>query len=380
MKILISYSGDLPITGYGGGHQVLRGFSRSLVRLGQQVRVIVGGRDEVGASSFDRGVFYRFNQFTASPFRFARTAHATIRSIREWRPDVVCCFCDEVAIVAPYCRLARIPVFVRLDAPELLDVSFTLAGLVRAKRDTGQLLIRLGCIMSSKVFVTSDYTYRQSIDIWNLSPKRVTTLGTGIDEAYLHSPLPGADYLHRERIRFLSVGRISLTQKPLDLVADALAQTRVPWSHWTIVGSGGPHDILLRDRLIALGIDNRVFMKGFMPPADIVHELARHDVVLLPSRYESFFLTVYEAIACHRFVITNDVAELRQNLLPSKLLILARDQSVSAYMDAIVEAWNRVRESGALRDESTDRVRRSYSWEAIGERFLEIADRSLSTH
>ena len=79
MRILFSFDGSLSALGYGGGHQVLRGFARALTRMGHEVCVVVAGADEIRAGESDEGVVYRELHLPATRLRFVRTALATIR-------------------------------------------------------------------------------------------------------------------------------------------------------------------------------------------------------------------------------------------------------------------------------------------------------------
>jgi glycosyltransferase involved in cell wall biosynthesis len=370
MKIVFVFDGGLPAQGYGGGHQVLRGFACALTRLGHYVSVVLSGDDEIGAASQDAGVDYRPQRLPWTKWVFARTAAATLRVARELQADVVCCFTAEVALVAPICRALGVPVTMYIAAPELRRIPFT-TDLRTIRQHAGPALQRLGALASTIVMTTSDHTARQAIDLWRIPSTKIRSVGLGLDAAYLEQPHAIPDRTPEAPLRLLSVGRVSLGQKPLDVMADGLVKSSIPWSHWTIIGSD-QGDEALRDRIRQLGIADRVRMVGFMPPAAVARQLQRHDLVLLPSRYESFFLAVYEAVACHRMVVTNDVAEIKTKLGESGLVVLARDATASAYADALRVAWTRLQTSATDEDPAGRRIRQHYSWEAAGQRFVNV--------
>ncbi len=370
LKILFSYSGGLPVRAYGGGHQIVRGFARTLAQLGHEVHVVLGEVDEIGAGREDGTVTYHAMKSTGSKSLFA-SARGTIALLRVLRPDVVCCFTPELGLVAPFCMLSGNPVLTYLADPELLRHDLSITGARNVRRHWGQLLQRLGCGACARVTTISEHTSQQARAVWQIPSERVVTVGTGLHEAYLSSPdeplarAPGAP------LRLLSVGRIALDQKPLDLVARALAQSEVPWSHWTIVGDGTDRH-RLNELCSQLGIASRVRHVEFLAPQQIVPELARHDAVILPSRHESFFMTPYEAIVRQRMVVTNEVAEVKSKLGHSPLCVLARDASIAAYDDALGTAWRRL-EASPPRDEATAAmIRREYSWQHITARLLAV--------
>jgi len=247
----------------------------------------------------------------------------------------------------------------------------SITGARNVRRHWGQVLQRLGCAVCARVTTISDHTSQQARAVWQIPSERVATVGTGLHEAYLSSPAEASTRAAGAPLRLLSVGRIALTQKPLDLVARALAQTEVPWSHWTIVGGGSDRDAL-KDLCSRLGIAARLRHVEFLAPHQIVPELAQHDAVILPSRHESFFMTPYEAIVRQRIVVTNDVAEVKPKLGHSPLCVIARDASIDAYDDALRTAWQRL-EASPPRDEATaDMIRREYAWQHISARLLAV--------
>jgi glycosyltransferase involved in cell wall biosynthesis len=368
MKILLSFQYGFPKTGYGGGQQTLRGFARSLSRLGNDVRVVCGGEDEVGAAKEDHGVEYSFQDPPLVRFRWLATGVATLAAVVSWKPHLVCCFTSEAALVAPVCRALGIPMTIYIGGPNLPPICFR-QGLPNLKRGLGYLPQRIGGELSQRVLTVSDYTSRQATEIWGFPMRKVTTVGTGLDEAFVESKNLSSPRARGEPLRLLSVGRIALAGKPLDLVAEALASLEVPWSHWTIIGSGVDEASLVR-RLDDLGLSGRVRLVGFQRPTEVARMLAEHDVVLLPSRFESFFMTPYEAVCLGKMVVANDVAEVRHSLGDSRLLVLARDCSSESYCDAIRTAWWRL-EEGTSDDVKAGQVRRRYSWQVIAQRFLD---------
>ncbi len=256
-------------------------------------------------------------------------------------------------------------------APELRPI-LCRKGLPSLKRELGYLPQRVGGALSQRVLTISNHTSRQATKVWGLSMRKVIAVGTGLDDAFTESKPSGHERQPGEPLRLLSVGRIALAQKPLDLVAEALASIDVPWSHWTIIGTGVEEKLLLR-RLDDLGLSGRVRIAGFLPPAKVARLLCAHDLVLLPSRYESFFLTPFEAVCCRKMVVTNDVAEVLPLLGDSRLLVFARDCSLESYRDAIRTAWARL-EEGTSDDAKADQVRKKYSWKVIAQGFLSVVE------
>ncbi|MCL6548043.1 MAG: glycosyltransferase family 4 protein [Alicyclobacillus sp.] len=64
-----------------------------------------------------------------------------------------------------------------------------------------------------------------------------------------------------------------------------------------VVGRGGSYQARLAQRARDLGIENCVRWLGFRPPDEMPEEYARHDIVVVPSKRESFGLVALEALA-----------------------------------------------------------------------------------
>lgn len=95
-------------------------------------------------------------------------------------------------------------------------------------------------------------------------------------------------------------------QKGIDVLLDALVSVhrRVPGVRSVVLGEG-PSRAALEARIAALGLDDVVSLAGSRP--SVADELAAADVVVVPSRWESGPLVVFEALHLGRPVVTTAV-------------------------------------------------------------------------
>lgn len=102
--------------------------------------------------------------------------------------------------------------------------------------------------------------------------------------------------------RLAYVGRYDTRQKGLDALLLALAAIRPRHSAWSLDLFGhGPDESDLREMASWLGLDEHV---TFHPhTGDIGSIWARHEMLVLPSRYEGLSLSMLEAMACGRPVL-----------------------------------------------------------------------------
>lgn len=370
MKFLISHEYPFHRLGYGGGHSIVRGLARELTRLGHEVHVCSTGRDELGVAAADAPVRYHlsghYNKYTSG----LETLGQILVLTPKLRPDWVCCLTSEAFGGFWFCKQAGVKTAFYACAPLLHHFFIGHWPALRIIRNNlGLFLSFLGARSSKRFLTISDYANRQSRANWHIEESRIFTVGAGIKEEFMAAGAQKGTLL-RNGLRLISVGRLAMSQKPLDLVAEALAGLQTPWLRWTIVGSGVDEQEL-RERVIELGIEDKTVFIGMQDSAQVAALLDEHDIALLPSNYESFFLTVYEAAARGKIVVTNDVADIRDYFADSASVVVAERATPESYRQAIgyaIENFDRLQSNAGG---TAERVKRDYNWSTVAERFLQ---------
>ena len=116
-------------------------------------------------------------------------------------------------------------------------------------------------------------------------------------------PIP--EVFHREKFNIVSCGRIS-HEKGMDLAVEACAELVSMGCedvHWWIVG-GGPAEKEVCDKIAELHMENHVTMLGMKENPYPYIRLA--DLYVQPSRYESYGLTIAEAMVLERKIVSTD--------------------------------------------------------------------------
>jgi glycosyltransferase involved in cell wall biosynthesis len=104
----------------------------------------------------------------------------------------------------------------------------------------------------------------------------------------------------RRTLRVLSLGRIEDASKGnfwLPRILSLAGSGKTGGDVRLTVAGDGPDLAELRARFAAAGVSESVTFLGALPPADVPALVARHDVLLMPSRYEGFGYTLVEAMA-----------------------------------------------------------------------------------
>lgn len=114
-----------------------------------------------------------------------------------------------------------------------------------------------------------------------------------------------------KKIRIISVGRIDFTQKPLLIYLKTLFS--ITTNVELIVVGDGPDFKTLESFLNNQSKDTNltVTLHKNLSRMEIINEMGKADLALLPSLYESFMLTAYEAFLSGCTLMVNDVANLK---------------------------------------------------------------------
>ncbi len=171
------------------------------------------------------------------------------------------------------------------------------------------------------------------------NPKaRVAVVSNGLrDDAFAaHAPA--------DRSHLAYLGRLEIVQKGLDRLLEAYASVAPRIEQDLLLAGDGPDAARLATLVRDLGIDERVHFVGRVAPADRGRWLAARDLVVVPSRYETFGMVAAEALAAATPVVAFDIPCLRS--------------LVSAQTGVLVAPFDVVALAGAMEALATDPARR----------------------
>ncbi|MCI2239728.1 glycosyltransferase [Kineococcus sp. TRM81007] len=119
------------------------------------------------------------------------------------------------------------------------------------------------------------------------------------------------------RAHLLYLGRLECAQKGLDLLLDAYAAVAPAIGSDLLLAGDGPDEQRLRARVAELGLVDRVRFLGRVAHEDRFSLLSSAQVVVMPSRYETFGMVAAEAAAVGTPVLAFDIPCLRQVVTPA---------------------------------------------------------------
>lgn len=196
------------------------------------------------------------------------------------------------------------------SAPEVLSCSAgRLRLVVLVHMPLGQERERTVLSAATSVVTTSAWARQALLTLYSLPSHLVHVAEPGVDSAEL---APGTE----EGGAFLSVAAV-IPGKGHDLLLDALAPLAALRWHCLCVGSLERDSTFvdgLRRRLLDSGLDGRIRFSGPQAEAELARSYAAADVLVLPTRMETYGMVVAEALARGLPIVAADVGGVPEAL------------------------------------------------------------------
>lgn len=380
-----------PGSGDGGGMNVyIDELARTLVDRGVGVDVFTRETAKVPRRDVEVMPGYRVIHITAGP--------PTVRSMADL-PETVAPFADGVIahmrrnaydlVHSHYWLSGWAGLVVKRAVGIPLANSFHTLGRVKdATRRVGEPpepLIRIAaeqeviagsdCVIASTIYEADDLTRRYQAD-----PARLCVTHPGVDhELFTAGSQPEA----RDLLGWgpgpvvLFVGRIQ-PLKGLDVAVEAFGRIRaeIPDARMVIVGGpSGPNGVTelrqIHARVAELHLESRVEFVRPRPHQEIASYYRAADVLLVPSRSESFGLVAAEAQACGLPVVAARVGGLAYTVEDATSGFLVDDWDPANFAAAAMKIL--------LNEDLADRLSKGavefagrFSWEVAADRLLEL--------
>jgi glycosyltransferase involved in cell wall biosynthesis len=249
----------------------------------------------------------------------------------------------------------------------------------RLVRRRERLAARLG-----RIFITnSNRTSRDLIEHLQVEPERVHTVylgaesewrpitaaeraasrkALGIPDAHMVAVFVGAlGFEHRKGFDVLFESWKTLCANPL-------------WDVDLLVAGSGNALPMWRQKVAESGFGDRIRMVGFK--AEVRNFLAVADLLVSPTRYESYGLNVQEAICCGVPAIVSERAGVAERYGPEFEPLLLADPQDREELVAKVRLWRSKAEVWRAGFQQFGESLRAYSWRDMASRIVSIASRA----
>ncbi len=175
----------------------------------------------------------------------------------------------------------------------------------------------------------------------------------------------------KEKGLIVYCGRLT-GQKGVEYLLIAAKEVLKQKSHaqFIIIGKGYLES-QLKDLAYLLGIDSNVRFIGFTKTEDIQDYYMRAEVVVFPSVFEPFGITVLDALSSGAPVITTENAGIAENLEDGKHLMKVRERDSKDLAEAIVSLLDTPSLRKTL-SENGKKASEKYSWKTIASQTEDI--------
>lgn len=362
---------DRYLPSIGGVERHVFELSRRLASMGMDVRIITTDLIDldtprrVAAKSTDRILRFRSYRLLPLPQGLGCVSLGMIQALSGANLVHAHGYGRFPTFLAPICKLMGIP-FVTTPHSGWGRKSF-------AKSFFDAVVPKVSLNWSDVVIALSkqEIAYLRSIGV----SKRTVLIPNGIDLEEFKKGGERRKEKSSGTTELLFVGRIDIDQKGLDIAVDALS-TLVTQKEMdinlTMIGSGSQQTISkIKMRAKERGVFERISFHAPPPRAELISAMKKADILILPSRIESFPLVLLEAMAAGIPIVASRVGGVPDVLENGKIGFLiepGNPDSLAECIEYIIKNKDQANSRVAL----ASKVVAGYDWNIVAEQTYEV--------
>jgi glycosyltransferase involved in cell wall biosynthesis len=231
-----------------------------------------------------------------------------------------------------------------------------------------------GMLRANQVITVSSNTANDVERILGIERQKIVVVPNGTDQHFHPLPKESIEYLRQKyttsanEICLLNVGSSHYRKNLLTVlkVLHTLIQRGIPIRLWK---AGDDFTADQKTFIQTHGLEQKVIYLG-KPNSDLLLQIYNAaDILIAPSLYEGFGLTVLEAMACGTPVITSNVSSLPE--VAGDAAILVDPMSVQAMSEAVLRLLNNASYRQVLREKGMERVYK-FTWRQTAEQVAQV--------
>lgn len=272
------------------------------------------------------------------------------------------------------------PLFTRVPSViYLMDLSFERFGTdFFTSYDSNQLKrwTPLSVKKARHIITISQFSRQEIINLYKISPEKVSVIYPGIDKDSFHSKIPLTKQ-RQVRSKYNISGRYLLyvgtlqPRKNLNRLIEAFSKIKDPRTKLVIGGKKGWLYDQFFDQVRHLKIEDRVIFTGFIPQEDVPGLIKGSIAYVLPSLYEGFGMPPIEAQAVGAPVVVSHTSSLPEIVGDSGIYI-SNPENVSDIKEALEKAINLKRaERESIIQRGKENAKR-FDWRISAESLLNL--------
>ena len=195
---------------------------------------------------------------------------------------------------------------------------------------------------AGKLLVTGNIGVNRVLEVFEIDKANVINFPFATDNDFFH-PLSSDVKLERNRIRFLSVGRIDFNHKGQDVAIEAFYKLKsmgIENFIFLIAGEGEDRDSLIQ-MIKKYSLESNVQLLGWVEVADLPELYNSVHFLLHTSHEDPFPNSVLESLSCGLPVIGSDAAgSVKERVTNAHNGYVFPDNNVNSLMEYLEKAMN----------------------------------------
>jgi glycosyltransferase involved in cell wall biosynthesis len=237
----------------------------------------------------------------------------------------------------------------------------------------------LTCRAADMILAVSEFSRRDISRCYKIRPDKIQVVYNGVDTE-LFVPLRTGDRSSRDVSTLLFCGRLNGTkQKGLEVLLDAMPLILQRHDVVLNVIGVGPRLEEYKNQAKRLNLNCRVSFLGFVEHNLLPKHYANADLLVLPSRRESFGLVLAEAMACGLPVVSTKVGAIPEVVEDgvTGLLVTPDDpEALASAINSLLSDPGGMKQMGA---KGRERVERHLTWDKVAQGAAQAYQRVMET-
>ncbi len=228
----------------------------------------------------------------------------------------------------------------------------------------------LGCGAADVVLAVSEFSSRDIARCYGVNRAKIEVVYNGLNTE-LFLPLRTQEPSRRDVLTLIFCGRLNGTrQKGLEVLLDAMSLVLQQHDVVLNVIGVGPRMEEYKTHANRLKLDHRVRFLGFIEHGRLPQYYARADLLVLPSRRESFGLVVAEAMACGLPVVATTAGAIPEIVEDGVTGVLVPPDDPEALASAIAALLDDPELMRSMGVNGREKVVSHFTWEKVVERVI----------
>lgn len=217
------------------------------------------------------------------------------------------------------------------------------------------------------VFVSSNYTKEEMMDLFKINSERIKITHRGIDNIFSQVKRSQPQQV----TNFIFYGSFHPIKGVFDAIAALGKVAAQGHENLTLKLAGWHNEEAVKEAIREQGIEKQVLLLGKLNPEELVKQLEWAHVAILPSQAESFGRAIAEAQAAGLPVISYDTGSIPEIVENGVTGWLAPHKQIDILAQIITQAIQNPEKTFHMGIKGRDRVTQKFTWEKTAMAVLE---------